>query len=178
MENRLNNSLKLVTLTFLALAIVLIGSSKAISKDATPYRIQSLFLYNFTKHITWSAKEKSNFTIGVSGDSETFLELQKNLSNKVVWGNKIKLRMISSPSDISECHIVFIAKSSKKKINALIEASDSSDTLIVTENDLISDRAAISFIQQESRLNFKINEKKIEESGLLVSETLLTMGVS
>jgi hypothetical protein len=163
---------------FLAIIIVLIGSSEVISKEPTPYRIQSLFLYNFTKHITWNTKKKSNFIIGVSGDSKTFLELQKNLSSRIVWGNKIELVMITSPADIDKCHIVFIAKSSEKKILDLIKKSDASDTLIVTEDNLISDEAAISFIHQKSRLNFKINEDKIEESGLLVSETLLSMGVS
>ena len=178
MKSQLIKTLKLNALMFLAIIIVLIGSSETFSKENTPYRIQSLFLYNFTKHITWNTKEKSSFIIGVSGDSKTFLELQENLSSKVAWGNKIKLVMITPTADIDKCQIIFITKSSKKKILDLIEEFDSSDILIVTEDNQISGGAGISFIYKESRLNFKINEDEIEKSGLIVSETLLSMGVS
>jgi hypothetical protein len=48
--------------------------------------------------------------------------------------------------------------------------------LIVTEEDLIAEGASISFEMKNSKLNFIINKKKTEESGLKVSSALLSMG--
>ncbi len=175
MKGNIYHNFKVNGIMLLAIIIVLIGSSSAFSKENTPYRIQALFLYNFTKHITWDVNKKSNFIIGVTGDSQTISELQKNLKDKFVWGNKIELVTINSPADLDNCHTIFIAKSCKKKILDVIKASDFSNKLIVTENNYASKQACIQFFYQDSKLKFRINEDKIEESGLFVSEQLLSM---
>ena len=53
-----------------------------------------------------------------------------------------------------------------------------SNTLLVTEDDLINQGAAISFVLINSKLKFKINKIKVEQAGLKVSSTLLAVGIA
>ena len=85
---------------------------------------------------------------------------------------------ISSPIDISSCQIVYMPKSNKKKILDFIENSNLSNTLLVTEDDLMNDGAAISFVFEQSKMKFKISKTKIEEVGLKVSSSLISIGIA
>jgi glutathionylspermidine synthase len=90
---------------------------------------------------------------------------------------KIKIVEINSASDASNCHIAFISKSNKKKASDLIHAVNSHNTLVVTEDDMVDEGAAISFVFVQSKMNFKISKDKIEESGLKVSNSLISIGI-
>jgi hypothetical protein len=69
-------------------------------------------------------------------------------------------------------------KSNKKKIVDLLTAANVSNTLVVTEDDMMDDGAAISFVFEHAKMNFKISKAKIEQSGLKVSSSLLSMGIT
>lgn len=147
--------------------------------DAVVYRLQSLFIYNFTKHIKWEASDNRPFTVGIyaSAKEPAFIFLKKNLENKMVWGKKIKVITINSASESASCHLVYIPRSNDKKAGEFINQMDISNTLLVTEDDLIKKGAAISFVLINSKLKFKINKTKVEQAGLKVSSTLLAVGI-
>lgn len=176
MDSQILNNFKLKILVVTAIIMTFVGVSGAFSQDANIYRIQSLFLYNFTKHVKWE-NASGTFTVGIYGNSQAFKDIKASLSNKVVWGNKVNVVEISSAEEVSSCHIAYLPKSNKKKIAELISAADLSNTLLVTEDDFMNDGAAISFVFEQSKLNFKISKSKIEEVGLKVSSSLISIGI-
>ena len=178
MNSRIMNIFKLRFLVVVTIIVVFSGLSDAFSQAPSVYRIQALFLYNFTKHVKWENTEGSTFTVGIYGNSKAFAEIKVNLVNKKAWGNNINVIEISSPADLSECHIVYMPKSNPQKIVSFIDASDLSNTLLVTEDDLMNDGAAISFVFEQSKMKFKISKAKIEQVGLKVSSSLLSVGIS
>jgi hypothetical protein len=177
MEYGIRKNLDFKFLVLAAAFIAVIGISKAFSQESNVYRIQSLFLYNFTKHVKWEGAEGSTFTIGIYGNSLAYNEIRDNLGEKMVWGKKVNIIQINSPEEVSKCHIAYMPKSNKKKVVDLINASNSTNTLIVTEDDLVSDGAAISFVFLDQKMNFKISKDKIEQSGMKVSSSLLSIGI-
>jgi hypothetical protein len=85
---------------------------------------------------------------------------------------------ISNPSEVSNCHIAYIPSQSDYKQSAeLVRKLNLSNTLLVTEDDFAERGAAISFILQGKKMRFKINKNKIEESGLKVSSSLISIGI-
>jgi len=177
METRIINNIKIKALLVVAILMVFFGINEVFSQTVSVYRIQSLFLYNFTKHVKWEDTAGS-FTVGIYGNVKAFSEIKMNLENKVVWGKKVNVIEISSPADIGGCHIVYMPKSNKKKILDFIDNSNLSNTLLVTEDDLMNDGAAISFVFEQSKMKFKISKAKIEEVGLKVSSSLISIGIS
>ncbi|MCG8309645.1 MAG: YfiR family protein [Cytophagales bacterium] len=176
METQSIYNFKLKVLIVMALMMVFVGIGNAFSQAANLYKIQSLFLYNFTKHVKWENTEGA-FTIGIYGNPKALAEIKSNLGSKIVWGKNINVIEITSPADISNCQLVYMPRSNKKKIIDFIGNSDLSNTLLVTEDDLTSDGAAISFVFEQSKMKFKISKTKIEEAGLKVSSSLISIGI-
>ena len=154
-----------------------VGISEAFSQATNVYRVQSLFLYNFTKHVKWENTESATFTVGIYGNTKAYSEIKTNLETKKAWGKYIEIIEIVSPADLVKCHIAYMPKSNKEKILDLIDASDLSNTLLVTEDDLMNDGAAISFVFEQSKMKFKISKTKIEQVGLKVSSSLISIGI-
>ena len=177
METQVINNFKVKFLVMVAIIMAFVGLSEAFSQASNLYKIQSLFLYNFTKHVKWENSEGSALTIGIYGNPNAFSEIKTSLEKKMAWGKNIKIIEIVSPADMSKCHIAYMPQSNKKKIMDFIGSSDLSNTLLVTEGDLINDGAAISFIFEKSRMRFKISKTKIEQVGLKVSSSLISMGI-
>ena len=141
------------------------------------YKLHSLFIYNFTKHIQWH-QGAGSFTIGVYGNDIAYKVLEENLSAKRVWNLPISLVKLSDGSNASNCHIIYAPKSNKNKIISFIESVDNKNKLIITEEDMMEFGAEISFFLKEDRLNFKISKSKCEANGLKVSSALLTLGTN
>ena len=139
------------------------------------YKLHSLFIYNFTKHIQWQ-QGTGSFTIGIYGSDIAYKVMEENLANKRVWSQPINLVMLSGNSNTANCHLIYAPKSNKNKIISLIESVDPKNKLIVTEEDMLEFGAQISFYLKESRLNFMISKDKCEANGLKVSSALLTLG--
>jgi hypothetical protein len=153
------------------------GFGKFTLQQSNLYRVHSLFLYNFTKHIKWQEGTSAPFTVGVYGNTLAFREIKENLSERKVWGEGISVIEISSSDEASKCQIVYIPKSQRKKIVEFLTAKLYQNTLIVTEEDMISDGAAISFVFQKSKMRFMISKDNIESSGLKVSTSLISVGI-
>lgn len=171
---------RIAKMKILGMALVMLvagGMNEAYAQSTGIYRLQSLFLYNFTKHVKWSNSEGQTFTIGIFGNANAAKEIESNLSNKVVWGKKINVVQIHAAADVSQCQIVYIPKSNKKKILDFIDTMDLSNTLLVTEDDLTGEGAAISFVFDHSKMKFKISKARIEHAGLKVSGALVSIGI-
>ncbi len=164
-----------LTKWFLMGFLVLGISGSEVFGQANVYKLHSLFIYNFTKHIQWQ-ETGGSFTIGVYGNDIAMNVLKENLENKKVWNQAINIVKVSSESDVTNCHMVYAPKSNRNKIISLIESANASNKLFVTEDDLIDFGAQISFFLKEDRLNFKISKNKCEQNGLKVSSALLTLG--
>jgi hypothetical protein len=178
MNTSISNAFRPKTMLIVAFIMAFVGVSDIFSQASNVYKVQSLFLYNFSKHVKWENSANEIFTIGVYGNSVAYAEIKKNLGSKSIWGKNIKVVEINSTQGLSDCHLAYMPKSNKKKILAFIGKTELSNTLLVTEDDLMKDGAAISFVYDQSKMKFKISKAKIEQVGLKVSSTLISIGIS
>lgn len=176
MERSIANSLRLKVVLLLFLLVAVFGVRQVFAQSVSVYKLQALFLYNFTKQIKWEETSGNSFTVGVFGGSDVFNEIKGNLENKSAWGKTIKVVMINSPEDVKNCQMAYLSKTNPKKVLEILQQANFSNTLLVTEDDLTDQGAAISFVFENSKMNFKISKEKVEEAGLKVSNTLLSIG--
>ncbi len=177
MNTRISNGFKPRTMLIVAFIMAFMGVSEVFSQASNVYKVQSLFLYNFSKHVKWENSGNETFTIGVYGNPAAYAEIKKNLESKSIWGKNIKVVDITSNQEMNNCHLAYMPKSNKKKILDFIGSTELSNTLLVTEDDLMNDGAAISFVYDQSKMKFKISKAKIEQVGLKVSSTLISVGI-
>ncbi len=147
---------------------------------AQTLRFKAIFIYNFTKHISWSNEQRvGNFVIGVLGNSPIIQELESNLRNKSVGNQSIVIMKYSSIVDINRCHILYVPQNKSKNIAGITKKLKKSSTLVVTDKGgLISKGADINFVMRKNKINFEISEKHIKYKGLKVTSALLKLGIA
>jgi len=152
----------------------LISQNLAYSQ-ANIYKIHSLFIYNFTKHVQWSDDVGDTFTIGVYGNSKALSEVKKNFTGKKFSEKEIRVINIAGLGDVKTSDLVYFPKSNKNKILNLFDEVDKSNTLFVSEDDLIEYGIPISFFLKNNKLAFKVSKNNLDALGLKISSSLLSL---
>ena len=161
---------RIVGIVLLAVGI----QCNTVNAQTNLYKLHSLFLYNFTKHIQWS-NVGDVFTIGVYGSNNAMQEVKANFNGKKFSGKEIRVINVAGIGDVNASQLVYMPKSNKSKILNLFEDADKGNTLFVTEDDLIKNGVPISFILKGSKLGFKVSRRNLETSGLKISSSLLSL---
>jgi hypothetical protein len=150
-------------------------SSSPANAQMSNYKAQALCIYNFTKYINWQSGS-SKLTIGVLGKSGILPELNE-INGRVVSGKAIEIKQINSLDDAMSCQIVYLPSSQSKNLSDLMSLVQGKGVLLISENDLASKGAAISFLIIEDKLKFKVNTATVKEAGLQISNSLLSIAI-
>jgi hypothetical protein len=144
------------------------------------YKSQSLFIYKFTKYITWpSAFSRNDFVIGVYGNSPIYDELEVMASlKKAAEGQRIVIKRINSVEEIENLHIIYVASAKSRELKSILEKIGKKPTLIVAERDGLAKKgASINFlIMENNTLKFEVNRTELQSRGLSISQELLKVG--
>jgi len=159
---------------------IFVLSNGFINAQNINYKSQSLYIYIFTKNISWpEINQKGDFSIGVFGNSPIFDELTVMATlKKAGTGQKIVIKKINSLEDITNEHIIYIASSKSRELNSIIDRIDSKPTLIVAERDGLARKgASINFmVMEDDNLKFEVNTLALRKHNLKISDGLLQRG--
>ena len=145
-------------------------------KAQDEYQAKAFFIYNFTRLIEWPTDNKTEFVIGVVGNSPITEHLEKITSGKNVASQKIVIKHFKTTEEIADCNIIYVSNNFSSKIGAIQDILKSNHTLIVGEkNGLTNEGAAINFVLNNNRLSFQINVTNAQKYGLKVSKSLVDM---
>ena len=143
-------------------------------------KLQGIYLYSFVKNVYWpSAYSTGDFTIGIYGSKDLFDQLNTNFKGKMTGSQKIVFDFYESTSDISDCHMLFIAKEETSTISKVKKVLDEK-TLLVTELKDISNSSSsmINFVYVQSRLKFQLNKSEAEKNNFKIGQTLTKLAYS
>ncbi len=170
---------KTARLIFLLLLLTGLASVHSPAQSLN-YKLESVFIYNFTKYIDWPAdKQTGIFIIGVFGQSPLTDELGKFVTTKKVGELSIVVKVISNMADVAQCHIIYVPVEQNGKLWEISAACKGKPTLIVTEKPgMITRGAGISIFLDEDddyKTKFELNKTAITSNGMLVSSNLLNL---
>lgn len=163
---------KLVTVFLIAL----VAFTTNVSAQTSITKVQSLYIYNFIKNIQWQ-NVSDKYVVGVYANDATVKEINAVLGIRKFNNKTIEVKKISSPSQASNCHIVFVSSSHGSNVQKIKASADLTNTLVVSEKGQLKNGASIAFVLENSKLKFKINESACASSGLQVSKALMSLGV-
>ncbi len=163
------------------LTIAMSGMYFSASGQGVNYRVQSLYMYKFSKFITWPEnKSDGQFVIGVYGNSPIYEELEIMASIKTAGNNQeIIVKQINTIDELEDhYHMLYVTSSKSREIRQIVSQMAGKSVLIVAERDgLASKGAGINFIIMENDvLKFEVNQSELENQGLLISPDLLKLG--
>ncbi len=159
--------------SFLVILIIMVVAN---AQTGIP-KAQAMFIYNFSRLIEWPDSYKSGpFIIGVFGSSLTLTELENYTANKSVGSQPIQVRKFNSPTEIANCHILFIPFNKTKQMAEVTQAIGSKSTLIIAEkNGAIEEGAAINFLIVGDKLKFEIKPSNANDRSIKMSSKLSEM---
>jgi uncharacterized protein DUF4154 len=176
-QKKIYNITKLVMKkTLVAIIIAAVAFTTSVSAQTSLTKVQSLYMYNFIKNIQWN-NVNDTYVVGVYANDAVVKEISAVLGVRKFNGKSIVVKKIASPSQASNCHLVYVSTGNSAAIKRIKESANLKNTLVVSEKGQLNNGAAIAFVLENSKLKFKINESACNASGLQVSKGLISLGV-
>jgi hypothetical protein len=119
----------------------------------------------------------NEFVIGVYGSAQAFQEIDKGFAGKQYKGKNIRIVTVSSPQQSRTCQIVYLAGNEKNELVSFYNQAKSLGVLFVSEDDLVKEGLPISFLIKNNRLAFKLGRSAMDETGIRVSSSLLSLAI-
>jgi hypothetical protein len=160
--------MKKISQLILCLSLILFLSNA--TQAQTDVRMQSVFLYNFTRLIAWPAEYQSgDFVIAVFGSSPMNSEIAEMAKNKKAGNQTIVAKTFNSPEEITKCHIIYVPAGQSRRITDIAATllSKNINALIVTDNrNAINNGAVINFTIVDNRQRFELSQENAQRMGL------------
>ncbi|RLD62288.1 MAG: YfiR family protein [Bacteroidetes bacterium] len=151
----------------------------SLSSKAQIPKLQSIFIYNFTKYIEWPASYKSgDFTIGVIGQTPLTKELNNLAKSKKAGSQTISIKKFNKVSEIDKCNILFIPKNKSNELSNILNKLNGKSTLIITEKKgMAKQGAGINFVIVNNKQKFELNKANITKYKLKISPSLINLAI-
>lgn len=182
-KNRLLRKSGMISLCFFILFIdilaISVAHSNAQDTKRGEYEVKAAFIYNFLKFIEWPDKVFTDnpFTMNLCIVGENpFGNAINSYQGDKVSNRTIAIKKSESLQDIRNCHVVFISRSEKDRIQQIMKALRGSNILSIGDTDTFEKQGVIiNFSIVENKVRFNINVNAARQSGLRISSKLLKL---
>ena len=148
------------------------------SSKSLEYKIKAGFTCKFVKFVHWPPdvlpKKNTPFIIGILGNDPFGSVIDEAVRELTIRRRKFIIRRYSNLSDLDFCHILFISRSEKDRLDKIFSRLDTMQTLTVSEMDgFCHNGGMINFIVIKNKIRFEINIDAARSAGLEISTQLL-----
>jgi hypothetical protein len=175
-----NSAIWKSTLT-LSLLLFTAYYSAAQERGPTEYQVESAYLYNFGKFVTFPPDRASTFDlfqICVIGKDPFGATLDATLQGGTIGGKKISAQRISNMQQAQSCSILFISSSEEGHIPAILKDASRLNLLTVSEVRHFAEQGGIiELVKQQDKIRFEVNLTAAQESHLTLSSELLKVAI-
>jgi len=157
-----------------AVAALACGAAAAAGQTAEA-GIKAAFLFNFTKFVDWPVSAPSGpFQICTVADPAFDAVLARTLNGESTDGRPIVRTTPEGPEFGRACHILFISRGESPRVDRWMAAVRGQPVLVVGESKSAEDGGAhITFVIEDNRVKFDVNEDAASRAGLKISSKLL-----
>jgi uncharacterized protein DUF4154 len=145
---------------------------------ATPADVEAVFLFNFSEFVDWPPQAFSSpgapIVIGVLGGDPFGAALDDVVRGEKVNGRGLVVRRFEHMEDLSDCHILFISRSERGRLQSILEVVKNRSVLTVSDlDDFAVEGGVIGFVEVENKIRLRINLQAAKAAGLTLSSKLL-----
>ena len=149
--------------------------------DDVNNKIKGMYMYQFAKNVNWANKEhaKGDFEIGIFGEKELFDQISGKFSGKLIGSQPIKVKYFSAASNVTNCHILYIAKKNNNHVTEFSKKFKSEKTLIVSNGKgQLTNGAVISFIIKDNKIAYELSKTNANKKDLEIGQMLIKLAAS
>lgn len=149
------------------------------SPSASEYKVQAIFLYNFTRFIDWPGSAFASgepFKIGIVGNDPFGKYLEEAVSGERVSGRPIVIEHYKNARELKDCHILYIGLKDQKEIKKIINAVADKNTLTISENpEFVKWGGMIRIYSDDNKIRLQINDAAARKVKIKISAKLLNI---
>ena len=157
---------------------------QASANNFTEYEIKAGLIYNIISFIEWpesyASESGDSLTIGILGENP-FGEAFKQVEGKPISGKKLfikELKKGASDSTIFQCQALFISASEKDNTADIFRLLSHRPVLTISDfKGFVDQGGMISFIEQNKKIRFEINDYSAKNSGLKIPSSVKRLAV-
>jgi YfiR/HmsC-like len=171
--------LRLTRMAAMAFALTLVSSSASAQTALSESQLKASLVLNFARYVEWpesafaSAVEPLQICLlgrDTLGGALTALE-SRQVNNRPV---RVKIAMTSD--EVRSCHVVFVSDSEERRIVPLLRSLAERPILTVSDmGGFVEFGGAIGIVQGDTRLQFDVNRRALEQVKLKASSQLLKL---
>jgi len=154
-------------------------SASAQSPAPIEASVKAVFLFNFSKYVTWpravmSERSPAELKICVTTNDSFFTLLKSAVQGEEVDGKPLLPIALDGLDEAKTCQILYVGNTETPDAKIWLGAVRSSQVLTVGEGAL-NDDTVIVFVREDNRIRFDINRAAASRHGLNVSSKLLRL---
>jgi len=167
-------------LKLLLLVVLLFCFIDTYPQQVTDDQIKTGYVYNFLKYVQWESEEKTDtFKIAIYGEDYPLINTLKSIERLQVKGKPIRVIHFKSIGDIEFTHILLITNDRIFFVKDILDLIKGRNTLLVTDRCEYPRYVMANFTYSDnSKIQFEINSKNMEEAKLKTSSKLVLLGGS
>ena len=162
-----------------ALAGTLLAAPEVSRAGPSESEVKAAFVFQFARFIEWPPRNvpsHDEFVACVVGSDSLGSVLRSVLSGKTVSRRPVAFREQVGEHQASDCDLVFIAGSERKRFGALREMLAAKGVLTVGDwPGFAAEGGVIGFYTDEDRVRFEVNVTAAQKAGLVISSQLLKL---
>ncbi len=158
------------------LAITIIGLNPPYATAASNKQALTVaFLYNFLKFAEWPVGVLDGVITLCVADSTPFSEELDAISGRLAQNRKVNIKRIELGDNPRECQLLYLPQEEKpvRILEWLKNAANAPILMVSNTGGFLDMGGMIALTEDDNRLQFEINLKKVKPTGLKLSAQLL-----
>jgi hypothetical protein len=173
-----SRSHSIAALAAVCLALALKSSAQT-NPAANEANVKAVFLFNFSKYVTWPAfamgeRSPGEVRICVTANAGFFTLLKSAVQGEDIDGKPLVAVALEGLDEAKNCQILYVGDAHTLDARAWLNAVSGRQVLTVADGDLTDD-TVIAFVRDDNRIRFDINRKASEKRNLNISAKLLRL---
>ena len=157
------------------LILALFVSFPALGAVISEYELKAAFVYNFASFTDWPPKAAPGMNICVIGQ-DPFGRALDALEGKVVKGQSLAVRRLSTIAEARTCRVLFISASEVKNLPRLLAAVKDLPVLTVADMENAAHQGVIIGLGiDKQRVVFEVNASAAHDANIVLSSRLLSL---
>lgn len=146
------------------------------------YQVKAACVLNAARFVSWPASAfaapDAPLVIGILGDNPFGSSLQEVVSGATVRQRRIVVRRVNL-SEARDCHIVFISRSERDRLPAILSTFGDTNVLTISEIDrFVPSGGTIGLALEQGKIRFEINQEAASRARLKIDSQFLLLARS
>ena len=163
----------------LLIAVLAMGPPLAPGDSLLEYQVKAVCVLNAARFVSWPGSAFPNaqapLVIGILGDNPFGSTLHDVVNGATVRQRRIVVRRVGL-SEARECHILFVSRSERDRVAAILESLAEASVLTISELDgFVPDGGIIRLALHHGKIRFEVNQEAASRAHLKIDSQFLLL---